>query len=800
MISRIAALIPETCAQALHLNPWNRRMRLILQIDNQAVSGMIRHMPAVFFATGHMVKHLLAVLALACLFSAPVSGAFLPAAGPADIPAAVEINPGAVRLGSTDLFITAIIELPAPLSPDAGKIDVSRVRLLIRENEIPAETENFSLGDRNGNGVPDLTVRFDSQAVQAHLFAGKEELIVQGVVAGSADVRFRGSDSIRVRSIGKKKRLTLLQTSDLHHHASGYGPFLDYTPLDTTDKDEVLGGFSRLAAVIDRVRKEQAAVSVPVVLVDSGDFLMGTAYDLTAYNPLALQFFQAVGYDAVTLGDHEFDWSPSGLNLLLANAREEGFMVPVLATNMFTDGERGTPDDGLQMLTADGAVVDKHIIRLPDGLNIGLIGLMGPDAGSRAKAASPVTFDYDPDFIQSVVDDLRNNENADLIIALSHGGIRPDGSGNDAYLAGSVTGIDIIASGHYHTTTHEAFVKGPANTLVFSPGEYGKWLSRLDITYDESLGRIVDYAFTLIPINDTLEGDPHIQALVENHHKSMNRLISRLGAGIESPVSSTDISLARAPLKETGIGNLIADAFRWAATHASSGSGRPCDVGIAANGTIRGDLFPGRLGIITLSDVYNILPLGLSPGTSRLPPGIPLISVYATAADIYAICETGLTIAPSLEPDYYLNFSGVRIDYDPSHASGLQGVKTVYLCPAQDPFCLSEGTPLDRSDKTRLYRVAVDLHTLQMIQTLHERLAPYGFPLTLRNASGEPVHPADYLNYCVDASPDPGLQEMKGWTALWKFLAAMFPAGGEGIPAGLYGRDGMALGRVRCMQ
>ena len=287
----------------------------------------------------------------------------------------------------------------------------------------------------------------------------------------------------------------------------------------------------------------------------------------------------------------------------------------------------------------------------------------------------------------------------------------------------------------------------------------------------------MDYAFTLIPINDTLEGDLHIQALVENHHMSMNRLISRLGAGIESPVSSTDISLARAPLKETGIGNLIADAFRWAATHASSGSGRPCDVGIAASGTIRGDLFPGRLGIITLFDVYNILPLGLSPGTSRLPPGIPLISVYATAADIYAICETGLTIAPSLGPDYYLNFSGVRIDYDPSRASGLQGVKTVYLCPAQDPFCLSEGTPLDRSDKTRLYRVAVDLHTLQMIQTLHESSRPTVFP-----------HPAECVGRASPscrlsqllrrAGPDPGLQEMKGWTALWKFLAAMFPAGG----------------------
>ncbi len=760
---------------------------------------MIRHMPVVF-GKGLMVKRLLAALVLACLFPAPAPGASLPAAGPADIPASVEIRPGSVRLGSTDLFITAFIELPPPYSSDADKIDVSRVRLLVRGNEIPAEIEPSSPGDRDGDGVQDLAVRFDNQAVQAHLFAGKEELTIQGVVAGSPDVRFQGSGSLKVRSIGKKKRLTLLQTSDLHHHASGYGPFMDYTPLDTADKDGVLGGFARLAAAIDRVRKERAGEGVPVVLVDSGDFLMGTAYDLTAFNPLVLQFFQAMGYDALTLGDHEFDWSPGGLAQLLTNAREEGFTVPVLATNTFTDGEELTSDDGIQTLTADRVVVDKHVLRLSEGLNIGLIGLMGPDADNRARAASPVAFDHDPGFIQGCVDNLRNNDSADLVIALSHGGIRPDGKGDDARLAGSVKGIDIIASGHYHTTTQEAFVKGPSNTLVFSPGEYGKWLSRLDITYDESLGRIVDYDFTLIPINDTLQGDPHTQALVEDHHKPINRLISRLGVGIETPVSSTDIPLARAPLKETGIGNLVADAFRWAATRASRDNGRPCDVGIAASGAIRGDLFPGRLGIITFSDIYNVLPLGPSGGTSRLPPGNPLVTLYATAADIYALCETGLTIAPSLGPDYYLNFSGVRIDYGPSRAPGLQGVRAVYLCPAQDPFCLSEGTPLDRSDATGLYRIAVDLHTLRMIQAIHERLTPYGFSLTLHTASGEPVHPADYLNYCIDAGPLPGAQEMKAWTALWRFLGAVFPAGGEGIPANLYGHNGMALDRVRFMR
>jgi len=750
-----------------------------------------------------MWKIPLLVLGLMFIFLIPLSSRGSAAAedGQPVLRAAVDVKPGTVTLGSTGMFLTAYIELPAPYCADAGKIDVLHVRLSIRGREIPAEVEPSSVGDYDRDGVLDLMVKFDSQAVQTHLFAGSETLTIQGVISGSRDVRFRGSDTIKVKAGGKGKRITILQTSDLHHHAVGYGPFMDYTPLDTTDKDEVLGGFARLAAAIERVRAEQAEAGVPVVLVDSGDFLMGTAYDLAAFYPLSLKFFSLMNYDAAALGNHEFDSSAAGLAMLLTNAIEKGFDVPVLATNTFTDGDKGTSDDGIEALMGGGAIVDRHVRKLSNGLNIGIMGLMGKDADEKAPAAAPVTFDHDPEFIQGFVDDLRSSDNADLVLALSHGGIDTNGRGDDARLAEAVNGIDVIASGHYHTTTMEAFLRGPSNTIIFSPGEYGKWLSRLDITYDESLGRVVDYRFTLIPIDDTIQGDPHTQELVEECSEAVDRMIARLGVGLDSAVSCIDFPLVKAPLQETGIGNLAADSIRSTATAlASSSGGKPCDMGIVASGVIRDDVFPGRLGIIMFSDVYNMLPLGFSPDTSQRLPGYPLVSIYVTAKDLYMICEMGLTIAPTLGPDYYLNFSGVRIDYDPAQARGLKGVRTVYVCPAQDPFCLSAGTPLDRGDTTRLYHVVLDLYALQMMQTVNERLAPYGLSVTLRNVSGDPVHPADYLNYCIDADPAPGVQELKEWMALWKFLGTFFPASGEGIPENLYGAGGMALGRVRFMR
>lgn len=66
---------------------------------------------------------------------------------------------------------------------------------------------------------------------------------------------------------------TILQTSDLHHHAAGFGPASDYTPFDTQDNDSVLGGYARIAAVIQNIRNEQTQQGIPVLVVDSGDFL-----------------------------------------------------------------------------------------------------------------------------------------------------------------------------------------------------------------------------------------------------------------------------------------------------------------------------------------------------------------------------------------------------------------------------------------------------------------------------------------------------------------------------------------------
>ncbi|MGI6386577.1 MAG: bifunctional metallophosphatase/5'-nucleotidase [Desulfomonilia bacterium] len=584
---------------------------------------------------------------------------------------------------------------------------------------------------------------------------------------------------------------TILQTSDVHHHASGYGPFLDYTPLDTTDSDSVTGGYARLATLINRIRAEQADKGIPTLLFDSGDFTMGTVYDLSAADPISLKFISMMGYDAVTLGNHEFDWSPSGLAMMLANGAASGFNVPVVASNTLIP--EGNP---LQAIKDAGLIVEKKVIEYPYGVKVGVLGIMGRDADSKAPVAAPVTFDHDYAAIQRQVNDLRNKHGAQLVIVLSHGGVDNRGAGDDADLAANVRGIDIIASGHYHTATADAFVMGDPGTIIFSPGEYGEYLSRLDVTYNVLLRKVVHFEFTLAPVDDTVPGDPAIQAMVEAYHASMNASLVSLGVTLEGPVSRTDFALELDALKETGLGNLAADSVRSVASSlAPFNDGNPCDFSVVASGVIRDNIYPGTTSLITFADIYNVLPLGISPDTAQPAPGYPLMSVYVTAGDLRNICEAALTVAPVIGSDFYLNFSGLKVDYDPGYAPYYQGVRGVALYDPADTFCLGEATPLDLLDEDTVYHCVVDLYALQMMGVV----TGMGLQIIPRYADGTIIDPSLYLGRRIDAGADPGVQELKEWMALLSFLGHAFPADGYGIPEALYGLDGAALGRINIL-
>ena len=494
--------------------------------------------------------------------------------------------------------------------------------------------------------------------------------------------------------------ITILQTTDLHHHANGSGHVgLDVDPTTATS---TTGAYSRIAAYVNFVR---ATAGHPVILVDSGDWTMGTLYDLTlASKPLALYFLTAMKYDCVTLGNHEFDYTPRGLAGMIAAASSAfGFQTPIVASNMNLGGNT----DLAPMVGAGKAIQPSYVEQLPNGLKVGFIGLMGEEAALDAPASAPVTFSRLSSSyaaIQSMVDNLRNSQGAQIVIALSHSGTDASGnSGEDIDLARNVRGIDVIASGHSHTplAASHAVTNGKWTTQIIDAGAFGTNVARLDLKVQRTGGvttaaaNFDNVAMTdasLNSIRSGLKADAATAGLVAATDQQLNSSLApvlaqafpdfaagSLAKGIYHPVGAAAqemMSNDRNPvLSPNGLGNLAADSVRnvpnaiIAQTLAAVGGNpaslpgydfTPVQVGVVGTGVLRATLPPGVP--LTFADIYNVLPLGISPDTTQaLPVGYPLISSYLDPADVKKVCALQLVGQSNLvSSSYYLNMSGVR--------------------------------------------------------------------------------------------------------------------------------------------
>ena len=591
-------------------------------------------------------------------------------------------------------------------------------------------------------------------------------------------------------------RLKIIQTSDLHNHASGYGPFNDYTPLDQSDHDMVTGGYSRIASMIAKYKLESVKNDYPLLIVDSGDFLMGTIYDLTSMkSPITFQIFQGLGYDAITLGNHEYDWTVPGLADTLTKAYQSGFRIPIIATNLTTSDESPVDDD-IEKMIAKKIIVGKSIKTYSNGLKVGILGLLGKNAALYAPSASPLTFKHDGlnpnvyyDFVQEKVDDLRENDKCHLVVILSHSGIKPYSGtyiGDDIDLANNVTGIDVIASGHAHTATPSPVKIN--NTYIFSPGQYGEYLNIFDLEiaidlYDTNPSTsytVISPYLLMLPINDSIPGYAAIESAIQGGNEQLSAEIQKMGLpAIDAHIAKTSFALTINELdpKETGLGNLTADANRAVANGIvmnDPNDNTPFFLGITSNGCIRDGLYPGKEGIITFSDIYNVVPLGISP---TMVPGYPLLSVFYNANDIRNFCQIAAFVASKQNPDFpgefYFNLSGVKYKYDPTTFI----VNDVALYSPADTSCTSPvalsltSTMMDKESKV-VYRAAINLYLVNMIYSLlnQEAYSDYHDYLPLPKDKDGNLLAYDSINSHIIYSNGIDLKE---YIALWQYLNNM---------------------------
>ena len=454
-----------------------------------------------------------------------------------------------------------------------------------------------------------------------------------------------------------KKTFTILHTNDMHASFIGMGPASDYTPFSLND-DTTRGGYARLAGLIAK-RKEARNAQGPVLVLDAGDYSMGTAFSAaTRETGGELHLMEKMGYDATTFGNHEFDLGPDGLGKSISVAAKAGRVPAVLSSNTNFTKQDATLA-ALQRLSKDG-VIRRHIVIERGGIRFGIFGLLGKEAQIYTSGGA-TTFADPTESAREVVNILREKEKVDVVVALSHGGVvkGQDGrytEGEDVLLARDVAGIDVVISGHSHTEMQEATIVN-GRTPVVQTGKESRNLGELVVTLDN--GKLTVEFYRLHPIDDTIAGDRAIADEIEKLKTGVTAAaFASRGYSVDQPLATAprDLPNAYADIAAgTILANLVTDSFREATK---------ADIGFTANGMMRAGLSRGKTGVQTVYDIFAVAPLG--SGVVDPTPGSTLVTGYFTGQDLKNLIEFFLIDSPAHPGEYFPRASGMRFRYDQS--------------------------------------------------------------------------------------------------------------------------------------
>jgi 5'-nucleotidase len=448
--------------------------------------------------------------------------------------------------------------------------------------------------------------------------------------------------------------LTIVHTNDEHaHHDAG---------------SDGSGGQARAAAVINQIRAEGGNV----LLVDAGDRFTGTLYHQQYRGADNAQLMNLLGFDAMTLGNHEFDEGDDGLAAFISSLD-----FPVVSANIAV-----SESNPLTGLFAPFVILDVN------GTQVGVIGLTTAETANISSPSVDVTFTEDyAAVVQQYVDAL-TAQGISHIVLLTHIGYQ-----NDVALASQVSGVDVIVGGHSHTLQGNAYTVAQIGeyptvvdsasgepVLVVTAGENSEYLGRLDVEFDTA-GVLSSWGGDAIQLSQYITPDSEVEALLTELAGPIEELRS-------TPVGETTIFLVgdRAVCRamECNLGSLITDAMR-----AETGA----QIAITNGGGIRSSIpietdTPADLAFaepltITLGDVLTVLPFGNLVATFDL-----------SGADVIASLEHGVSaIGTDSGTGRFPQVSGIRYTFDPSQDVGSRIVSVEVL--GED----GEYTPID-SDAT----------------------------------------------------------------------------------------------------
>lgn len=440
---------------------------------------------------------------------------------------------------------------------------------------------------------------------------------------------------------------------------------------DTHGRD--LEGVYTTAAVA-QLKQDLTEAGADVLLLSAGDASQGTPLVNLSMGGAAIDFMNLAGYDAMTTGNHEFDW---GLENLKGLAQDADF--PILAANL--------------TYTESGEVVfgDSVVFTTESGMKVGVFGLATPETATKAhpdkvKGVSFAAGQELYDVAQQQVDKL-NAEGCDYIIALSHLGDSAESAPNRSVdLLDNVTGIDLMVDGHSHTTLPEGDTSH-GDTLRVSTGEY---LNNIGVVvYDAAtdtetarlLGSKTEGDQTVL---DYAGSNPDVLAAIEAVNAEVEQELSKVFAKTEVLLNGERDPGVRTG--ETNLGDFAADAILWSARQALGED--KVDLALTNGGGIRASIPAGDISMKTMKTVF--------------PFGNEVATVTVTGAELLEALEAATFCTPTAV-GAFPQVSGVQFTIDTTvpYENGEMYPNSTYYAPAKPGSRIKNvtvnGKPLDLS-------------------------------------------------------------------------------------------------------
>jgi 5'-nucleotidase/UDP-sugar diphosphatase len=404
---------------------------------------------------------------------------------------------------------------------------------------------------------------------------------------------------------GQEHLLRILHMNDFHGSAEPHKP---------AGSDKSLGGIAFLAGEVGRLRSER-----PSIFLAAGDMIRGNDWADSSLGQSVIETMNAMEFDAMVLGNHEFDFGQAELRKRIQEAK-----FPLLGANV----------EGLDGLRP-------YVIKEAGGTRVAIIGVVTEDTprSTHPRNVAGLRFGPPVEAVERYVCELKGK--ADIIIVLSH-----IGYALDRELAEQVKGIDVIVGGHSHTKLARP-VKVD-DTIIVQAWEQAQALGVLDLTIRD--GKIVNFTGGLDEIIPVLgREDKNVMEIIGKYRDRLDKADEEVIG-----TATVDFDAENVRTRETTLGDLIADIMRQV-----SGA----DAAITNGGGIRSGV---SKGIIRAKDVYSMLPFDTY-----------IIAIRLTGRQIREVLEHGVSAVERAE-GRFPQVSGLRFTYSASAPPGAR-VKEVLI-------------------------------------------------------------------------------------------------------------------------